>query len=157
MWIRLKSCHVTRTFSKFFPDKPGGAPKRQFPFPQHSTPRMVRKSHWPFFLERTKSLPGPAEVIMSIATKILSLRRGQSSSVKRLLAALDWQKAAQDNEHFLSRGYAVNETADIVLLNVAAHAAEALSEPPTIRRPRRTVLSSRGKRRRSDPSQLHQR
>ena len=94
---------------------------------------------------------------MSIATEILSLRRDQSSSVKRLLAALEWQKAARDDEHILSRGYAVNETADIVLLNVAAYAAEALSEPPAIRRTRSAVLSSRGKRRRSDPSQLHQR
>jgi hypothetical protein len=94
---------------------------------------------------------------MSIATEILSLRRDQSSSVKKLLAALDWQKAAQDDEHILSRGYAVGEAADIVLLNVAAHAAEALSEPPTIRKTRRAVLSPRRKRRHFDPGQLHQR
>ena len=94
---------------------------------------------------------------MSIATEILSLRRDQSSSVKRLLAALDWQKAARDDEHILSRGYAVYETADIVLLNVAAHAAEALTEPPTIHKTQRAVLSSRRKRRRPDSSQLHQR
>jgi hypothetical protein len=94
---------------------------------------------------------------MSIATEILSLRRDQSSSVKRLLAALEWQKAARDDEHILSRGYAVDEVADIVLLNVAAHVTEALSEPPTIRRTRRVVPSSRRKRHGFDPNQLHQR
>jgi len=100
---------------------------------------------------------GLVEVIMSIATEILSLRRDQSSSVKRLLAALDWQKAARNDEHILSRSYAVNEAADIVLLNVAAHAAEALSEPPAIRRTRRSVPPSRRKRGLSDLGQLYQR
>jgi len=38
--------------------------------------------------------------------------------------------------------YAAAEAADIVLLNVAAHAAEALSEQPTIRRARRAALPS---------------
>jgi len=94
---------------------------------------------------------------MNTATEILSLRRDQYSSVKRLLAALDWQKAARDDEHILSRGYAVDQAADIVLLNVAAHAAEALSEPPTIRRTRRPVPSSRRKRGLSDIGQLYQR
>ena len=93
---------------------------------------------------------------MSVATEILSLRGDQSSSVERLIAAFDWQRAAQDDEHILSRGYAVTETADMVLLNVAVHAADALNEPTMIRRTRR-VLSSRRKSRRSDPSQLHQR
>jgi len=94
---------------------------------------------------------------MSIATEILSLRREQTSSVKALLAALDWQKAAKDDQHILARGYAVDEAADIVLLNVAVHAAEALNEPPTIRRTRRAVPSSRRNRRRFDVGQLQQR
>ncbi len=94
---------------------------------------------------------------MSIATDILSLRQNQSSSVKTLMAMLNWQKAAQDEGHFLSRGFAVTEAADLVLLNVATHAAEALSEPPAIPRTRRALSTSRRKRRRSDPGQLHQR
>jgi hypothetical protein len=94
---------------------------------------------------------------MSIATDILSLRQKQSSSVRTLIAMLDWQKAAQDDGHILSRGFAVTEAADLVLLNVAVHVAEALSEPPTIRKSRRAVASSWRKRRGSDPGQLHQR
>ena len=94
---------------------------------------------------------------MSDTTDILSLRQNQSSSVKTLIAMLDWQKAAQDDGHFLSRGVAVTEAADLVLLNVATHAAEALNEPPVIPRTRRAFSTSRRKRRRSDPGQLHQR
>jgi hypothetical protein len=93
---------------------------------------------------------------MSITTDILSLRQKQSSSVRNLIAMRDWQKAAQDEGHYLSRGFAVMEAADLVLLNVAVHVAETLSEPPTIRKTRRTVLSSRRKRH-SDPSKFHQR
>ena len=94
---------------------------------------------------------------MSIVAEILSLRRSQTSSVEILLGALDWQKSAQDEQHILSRGYAVSEAADMVLLNVAAHAAEALSEPPKVRRTLRTVLSFRRNRRRTDSGQSHQR
>jgi hypothetical protein len=93
---------------------------------------------------------------MSIATDILRLRQNKSSSVTTLIAMLDWQKAARDVGHFLSRGFAVTEAADLVLLNVAVHVAEALSERPAIRRTRRTVPSSRRKRH-FDPGQLHQR
>ena len=42
---------------------------------------------------------------MSIATEILSLRRDQFSSVERLVAALEWERAAP--EHILLRRYAV--------------------------------------------------
>ena len=73
--------------------------------------------------------------VMSIATQILSLRRDQFSSVERLIAALEWERASP--EDILVRRYAVIEAADMVLLNVAAHAADALSEPPVIRRTRR--------------------
>ena len=94
---------------------------------------------------------------MSVATEILSLRQNQSSSVETLLAAIEWEKAAQEEEHILSRRYAVREAADIVLLNVAVHAAEALSEPPVIRRTRRGLLPFWRKSHRSNPGELHQR
>jgi hypothetical protein len=94
---------------------------------------------------------------MSIASDILSLRQNQSSSVKALMAMIDWQCAALDDIHFLARGHAVTQAADLVLLNVATHAAEALNEPPVIRRTRPALSTSRRKRRRSDPGQLHQR
>ncbi len=93
---------------------------------------------------------------MGIATEILNLRRNQTSSVEILLGALDWHKSAQDEQHILARGYAVFEAADSVLLNVAAHAAEALNEPPKVRRARRAVPSSRRNRRGTDSGQLHQ-
>jgi hypothetical protein len=37
---------------------------------------------------------------------------------------LEWQRAAQDKDHIMSRGFAVAEAADDVVMNVAAHAAE---------------------------------
>ncbi len=84
---------------------------------------------------------------MTIATQILGLRQNQSSSVKTLIAMLDWQKAAQDDSHILSRGFAVTQAVDHVLLNVAVHVAEALNEPPPILRARHAVSPSRRKRR----------
>lgn len=94
---------------------------------------------------------------MSVATKILSLRQNQSSSVETLLAAIEWEKAAQHEEHILSRHYAVREAADIVLLNVAVHAAAALSEPTVLRGTHRRLLRFWRKPRRSNPGELHQR
>jgi len=94
---------------------------------------------------------------MSIATDILSLRQNQSGSVRTLISLLDWQKEAHDVVHLLSRGFAVTEAADRVLLIVAVYAAEALSEPPAIRRTRCTVPSSSRRKRHFDPGQLHQR
>jgi len=94
---------------------------------------------------------------MSIATDILSLRQNQLSSVKTLMAKIDWLRAAEDEAHISSRGFAVREAADIVLLNVATHAAEALNEPPVIPRTRRALATIRRKVRRPDPGQLHQR
>lgn len=91
---------------------------------------------------------------MSIAAEILSLRRDQFSSVERLIAALAWERAAP--EHILLRRYAVTEAADVVLLNVAAHAADALSEPTTIFRDRRFFRFWRQPRR-ANPGELHQR
>jgi hypothetical protein len=94
---------------------------------------------------------------MSITSEILSLRRNQSSSVETLMAKIEWLEAAGTEAHILTRGFAVREAADLVLLNVATHAAEALNEPPAIPRTRRTVSSSRRKQRHSDPGRLHQR
>jgi hypothetical protein len=95
---------------------------------------------------------------MSVATEILSLRRDQSSSVSALLAAIEWECAAEDDMHTLARGYDVLNAADRVLLNVAAHAADALSESPTAPKTRRAVLPFKRKpQRRTDPGHLHQR
>jgi len=94
--------------------------------------------------------------IMSIATDILSLRQNQSSSVETLMAKIEWLKAAEEEAHISSREFAVREAADIVLLNVATHAAEALNEPPVIHRTRSALSISRRKQRHSDPGRLHQ-
>jgi hypothetical protein len=94
---------------------------------------------------------------MSITNEILSLRRDRSSSVAALLNAMEWECAAEDDTRTLARGYDVLRMADIVLLNVAAHAADILAEPPAIPKARRATQSPRRKRRRPDPNQLHQR
>jgi hypothetical protein len=94
---------------------------------------------------------------MSVVTEILSLRQDRISSVSRLLAALDWQKSVYDIEHIMYGGVAVTEAADLVLLNVAAHAADQMGEPPTIRKNRRSVVPFVRKPRRSDPGRSHQR
>jgi len=95
--------------------------------------------------------------MMSIATDILILRRDQASSVSALLAAMEWECAAIDDIRTLARGHDVMRLADLVLVNVAAHAADALSELPAIPGTRRAVLPFRRKRRLPDPGQLHQR
>jgi len=94
---------------------------------------------------------------MSITTEILSLRRDRSSSVAALLNAMEWECAAEDDTRILARGYDVLRMADLVLLNVAAHAADVLRELPAICKSRRAALPLRRKRRRPDPAQLHQR
>jgi hypothetical protein len=93
---------------------------------------------------------------MSIVSQILSLRSNRASTVSTLLALLDWQKAAHDDGHILSRGYAVADAVDILLLSVAAPAGEAFNEPPTTGTTRRSVLMLRRQRRRSDTPQLRQ-
>ena len=102
---------------------------------------------------------------MSITTEILSLRREKSSSVATLIGLIEWGR--QEFAHIslgsaitaarANRCYAILEAADKVLLNVAAHAAEAMIEPPTNRKTRRFVLPFRRTPRRSDPGQMHQR
>jgi len=97
------------------------------------------------------------EVIMSIASEILRLRREQSSSVEMLIGAIAWEKSAQRADHRRARHCAVVQLADVVLTNVAVHAAEALGEPPTTRGTRRDSLPSRRKRRSFDAGRLSNR
>jgi len=94
---------------------------------------------------------------VSVVTEILSLRREKSSSVANLIALMEHEGRAFDRDHKASRHYAVLEAADTVLLNVAAHAADQLREPPKIPKIRRAALPFRRKPRRVDPGQLHQR
>jgi hypothetical protein len=93
---------------------------------------------------------------VSVVTEILSLRREKSSSVANLIALMKHEGSASDRDRKTSRHYAVLEAADTVLLNVAAHAADQLGEPPKIRKTRRAPLPLRRKPRHVDPDQLHQ-
>jgi len=96
---------------------------------------------------------------MSIATNILNLRRDRSSSVETLLALIDWEHQAWTRNHKMSRHYAVEQAADVVLMNVAAHAAEAdkyLTAPDSAGPETRAFVRTR-KGRRSGPGWLHQR
>ena len=85
---------------------------------------------------------------MGIASDILGLRDHHFSSVAELLSALD-QVCDAPVDKIAARVFLVGAAADLVLTNVAAHAAEALSELPTNRRTRRAASSSRRKNRRS--------
>ena len=96
-------------------------------------------------------------VVMSISAEILSLRREKSSSVANMISLIEWEQSALEPGHRARRHHAVLDASDAVLLNVAVHAADALSEPPTVRGTPRFVLPVRRKSRRSDPGQLHQR
>jgi hypothetical protein len=85
---------------------------------------------------------------MSVGTEILSLRQDKFSSIAALIGALD--RLSSSNEHSEMRVYAVTECADLVLLNVAVHAMEALYESP-IQTIRRAVQPSRRRRSRHIP------
>jgi hypothetical protein len=85
---------------------------------------------------------------MGIATDILGLRNHHFSSVTELLAALE-QVCDAPVDKISARVFWADAAADLVLTNVAAHAAEALSEQPTNRKIRRSASPSRRKRRRS--------
>jgi hypothetical protein len=92
---------------------------------------------------------------MSITTEILDLRNKHFSSVVELLAAIERvHEAAVDKKP--SRVFLAREAADLVLTNVAAHAAEALNQSSPIRQARWAALPTRRKLRRFDSSQ-HQR
>ena len=64
---------------------------------------------------------------MGIANDILNLRDNHSSSVALLLGALDQIRNAPANK-LPTRSLFVTEAAQLVLTNVAAHAAEALAQ-----------------------------
>src|SRR5277367_1378227 len=90
---------------------------------------------------------------MGIAADILGLRNKHFSSVTELLAALE-QVCDAPVDKVSAREYWARAAADQVLTNVAAHAAEALSEQPTNRRARRAASPSRRKNRRSEQGLL---
>ncbi len=80
---------------------------------------------------------------MSLGVEILSLRQDKFSSVATLLGALERRHASKSQTAM--RDYAVTESADLVLLNVAAHAMEALALLPT-RTPKRASSVPRSRR-----------
>jgi hypothetical protein len=86
---------------------------------------------------------------MGIATDILGLRNHHFSSVAELLAALEQVHEAPVDK-ISARVFLAGEAADVVLTNVAAHAAEALSEQPQIRKTRRVASAARRRNRRFD-------
>jgi hypothetical protein len=84
---------------------------------------------------------------MAIAADILGLRNHHFSSVAELLSALD-QVCDAPVDKIAARVFLAGAAADLVLTNVAAHAAEAMSEQSTNRKTRRTASPSRRKNRR---------
>jgi hypothetical protein len=85
---------------------------------------------------------------MGIASDILALRGQHFSSVAELLAALD-QVCEAPVDKISARVFLAGAAADLVLTNVAAHAAEAMSELATNRQTPRASSPSRRKSRRS--------
>ena len=85
---------------------------------------------------------------MGIPADILGLRAHHFSSVAELLAALE-QVCDAPVDKISARVFLAGAAADLVLMNVAAQAAEALSEQPTNRKTRRADSSSRRKNCRS--------
>jgi hypothetical protein len=85
---------------------------------------------------------------VGIAADILGLRNHHFSSVVELLAALEQVRDAPVDK-ISARVFLAGAAADLVLTNVAAHAAEALSELRTNRNTRRAASPSRRKNRRS--------
>jgi hypothetical protein len=71
---------------------------------------------------------------MGIAADILGLRNHHFSSVAELLSALDCDAPV---DRIAARVFLAGAAVDLVMTNVAAHAAEALSEQPTNRKTRR--------------------
>jgi len=98
--------------------------------------------------------------IVSIAAELLSLRSDQTSSVSMLLSAIDWARATKNTGIKMMRSHGIKQAADLVLLNVAAHAQGALLQNETPVQPRnRPWAAYPRRRRRSDPgmSQRQQR
>ena len=93
---------------------------------------------------------------MGIAADILGLRNNHFSSVAELLAALE-QVYEAPIDKTSARVFIASQAADLVLTNVAAHAAEALGGQREIRETRRVALSSRRRNRRLDSGPSRQR
>ena len=93
---------------------------------------------------------------MGIAADILALRSDHFSSVAELLAALE-QVCNAPVDKISARVFLAGAAADLVLTNVAAHAADALSEQSTNRKVRRTAWQSRRKNRSLGGPRHHQR
>jgi hypothetical protein len=85
---------------------------------------------------------------MGIAAEILGLRNRHFSSVSELMPALDRVSEALGDK-IPARVFLANAAADLVLTNVAAHAAEALNEQTTPRKTRRRAPATRRNNRRS--------
>ena len=88
---------------------------------------------------------------MGIAADILALREQHFSSVAELEAALD-QVYEAPVDKISARVFLASAAADLVLTNVAAHAAEALSDMIAARKTRRASAPPRRTNRR--PVQL---
>ncbi len=93
---------------------------------------------------------------MGIATEVLALRHHHFSSVHALLAALERIRDCPAEKHSI-RKFAAIELADIVLTNVAAHAAETMDEPAPTRRTRKVASPYRRKARQSHPGTVSNR
>jgi hypothetical protein len=82
---------------------------------------------------------------MGIATEILGLRDNHFSSVTELLYALE-QVCDAPIKKISARVFMAGAAANLVLTNVAAHAAEALSELQPINAKTRRPASRSGRR-----------
>jgi hypothetical protein len=92
---------------------------------------------------------------MGIATDVLNLRRNQFSSITTLIAALERLHEAS-SENRLGREFQVYDAADAALVNVAAHAAQAMfdQQPTTVRTQRAIFTRPRSRRFNPGPSAL---
>lgn len=90
---------------------------------------------------------------MGIATDILNLRRSRFSSVETLISAIERFHDAPGDK-LAARAFYVNEAADLVLTNVAAHAADATGEQrlTTARTQRAKARRRKTRRFKSGPS-----
>jgi hypothetical protein len=118
------------------------------PVSEARPPATNRSAHCPFVQVPYNKLRCYAGFFrgenMGVVTEILDLRQHKFSSVAVLLSALERIHDAPKEKYPL-REFAAIELADIVLTNVAAHAAEAMHGQTTIRRARRVVMRFRRK------------
>ena len=140
-----------------FGRKRRGQPSTSYPRDQQ-TATARRRDTCPLVQVRrnvSKSYPRPVfGGEMGIATDILNLRNNQLSSVTMLISALE---RFHDSPHdrALNRLFQVDEAADMVLTNVAAHAAEALvAQRPIGGRTPRVLSMRRNRRFKTGPSTL---